>query len=176
MPLELEGNMLQLISKMGEVLTNLCESALSNMEIRKELRGFDLILYDADVCSVLVGELLGIPRVEILTNAPNMPFGFNHMIPMPVSYVPQFFTRFTDKMTFVERMMNLGEYIGSQLFMRLVFARPMNALKAKYNITPERSYQEAVGDAELVIITADFALEYPQPLLPGRKSILFGVE
>ena len=160
---------------MGEVLANLCDSALSNTDIRKELRGFDLILYDTDVCAALVGELLGIPRVEIVTNAPNMPFGFPHMIPMPVSYVPQLFTGFTDKMTFLERLLNLGAYLGSQLFMLLVFARPMNALKVKHNIKPERSFQEAVGDAEMVIITADFALEYPQPLLPGMKSILINI-
>ena len=43
----------------------------------------------------------------------------------------------------------------------------MNALKVKYNINPERSFQESAGDAEMVLITADFALEYPQPLIPG---------
>ena len=47
----------------------------------------------------------------------------------------------------------------------------MNALKVKYNTKPERSFQETAGDAEMVIITADFALEYPQPLLPGIKSV-----
>ena len=51
--------------------------------------------------------------------------------------------------------------------MELAISGMMNGLKEKYNITPERSYQEAVFDAEMVIITADFALEYPQPLLPG---------
>jgi len=169
-PLELEGNKIQLLTKMSEVLAVLCESALSSTKILKELEGFDLILYDTDVCAALVGEVLGIPRVELVTNAPNVPFIFPHMIPMPVSYVPQLLTGLTDKMTFVERVLNLGAYLGGQLFMHIVFARPMNALKVKYNIKPKRSFQETVGDAEMVIITADFALEYPQPLLPGIKS------
>ena len=73
-------------------------------------------------------------------------------------------------MTFVERVMNLGAYLGIKLATKLVTGRAMNALKVKYNIKPERDYQEIVGDAEMVIITADFALEYPQPLLPGMKS------
>jgi len=38
-------------------------------------------------------------------------------------------------------------------------------LSIKLNL--EKSYQEAIGDAELVLIAADFELEYPQPLLPG---------
>ena len=43
----------------------------------------------------------------------------------------------------------------------------MGSLKEEYNITPGKSYQEAAGNAELVLFLADFALEYPQPLLPG---------
>lgn len=43
----------------------------------------------------------------------------------------------------------------------------MNNIKIKYNIKPEQSLWEAQNEAELCIITADFALEYPQPLLPG---------
>ena len=72
-------------------------------------------------------------------------------------------------MTFVERAMNLAAFFGWRLFDLLVCGREMNALKIKYNIKPEQSFQEAVGSAELVLITADFALEYAQPLLPGRK-------
>ena len=92
-----------------------------------------------------------------------------HMIPMPVSYVPQLLTGFTDKMTFMERVMNLGAYLGGLVMTNLAFARPMNALKVKYNIKPERDFKEALRDAELILITADFELEYPQPLLPGMK-------
>ena len=51
----------------------------------------------------------------------------------------------------------------------LLFGSIMNNLKVKYNIKSERSYEEAVGGAELVLIAADFALEYPQPLLPGMN-------
>ena len=46
----------------------------------------------------------------------------------------------------------------------------MDALKVKYNIKPERSFEEALADAEMVIIGADFAVEYPQPLLPGMTA------
>ena len=168
--IDLEGRKLQFLLKMSETLTGLCDGQLSSMEILKGLKGFDLIVSDSSSpCAALVGEFLDIPRVEILPAPPNVPFAFPHMIPMPVSYVPQLLTGFTDKMTFMERVMNLGAYLGVKLGQNLALGRAINALKVKYNITPERSYQEAVGDAELVIITADFALEYPQPLLPGKK-------
>ena len=118
-------------------------------------------------CGPLAGELLGIPRVEIFLLPPNLLLGVYHMKPMPVSYVPQLLTGFTDKTTLMERVINLGAYLSGKLFVSLTYDRIMNALKVKYNINPERSFQESAGDAEMVLITADFALEYPQPLIPG---------
>ena len=168
---ELEGQKIQYFLKLSELLAGICEAVLNSTEVLQELQGFDLIVYGStSFCGALVGELLGIPRVEIYTNSPNMPLGFPHMIPMPVSYVPQLLTGFTDEMSFLERVVNLGAYVGGQLLMNLAVERPMNALKVKYNIKPERSFQETIGDAEMVLITADFALQYPQPLLPGEKS------
>ena len=87
-----------------------------------------------------------------------------------MSNVPQTLAVFTDKMSFMERVMNLIVYLGGHLFMNVINGRGMDALKIKYNIKPERSFHETVGNAVLVIITADFALEYPQPLLPGMKK------
>ena len=166
--LQLEGRKLQFFFKFSETLVSLCEAALNSTEVFNKLKGFDLIVYDTlAFCAVLIGQKLGIPRIEILPAPPNAPASFMHMMPMPVSYVPQLFTGFTDKMTFMERAVNLGAYLGGLAMINLRFGRPVNALKVKYNIKPERSFQEAVGDAEMVLITADFALEYPQPLLPG---------
>ena len=163
----IEGRKLQFLWKVNEAVADLCENALSSENVLKELQGFDLIIHDnIAICGALVGELLGIPRVEILTVPPNAPFGINHMIPTPVSYVPQLLLGFSDKMTFMERVVNMGAYLGLLLATKLK-DRAMNALKVKYNIKPERSFQETVGDAEMLLIAADFAVEYPQPLLPG---------
>ena len=175
--LEMEEKWLEALSKGRQLHTDLCEAILNNTKLLGEIKGFDLIVYDGPItlCAPLVGELLDIPRVEILIAAPNFPFGINHMIPMPVSYVPQAMLGFTDKMTFLERVINLLAYLSTQALLGPVVWSPMNALKVKYNIKPERSFQETVGDAEMVIIAADFALEYPQPLLPGMSFILNGV-
>ncbi|XP_078350006.1 UDP-glucuronosyltransferase 2C1-like [Oculina patagonica] len=171
--LELEGNKIQVLLKLNEILPALCEGVPNDTEVLNKLKGFDLIVYDTVAFGgVLVGELLGIPRVEIMPISPNNPFGlYFHMIPMPVSYVPQLLMGFTDKMTFVERVLNFGLYNAMKLFMYIIFERSMNALKVKYNINPEKSFQQAVSDAELVIIGADFALEYAQPLLPGNIMV-----
>ena len=170
-PLELEGTKLHYMFKVSEVLAGSCEAVLNNTEVLDALQGFDMIVYDTlAMCAALVGELLGIPRVEIYPLAPSFTLSVIHMIPIPVSYVPMIVLPFSDRMTFLERVINCGAYLGAQLLMHVKFAGKMNALKTKYNIKPERSFQEALRDTELVIITGDFALEYPQPLLPGLNS------
>ena len=169
--LEIEGSKLNFVLKVSEIQITMCERFLQSTELQEKLKGVDMIVYDslATCPATMLGERFDIPRVEILPLPLTAAFAFNHMVPMPVSYVPQLFTGFSDKMNFVERVMNFGAYFGGKFFMYLVCYRHMNALKVKYNINPERSFQEAVGKAELLISTADFALEYAQPLLPGRK-------
>ena len=170
--LEIEGSKLNYLLKMSEIQFTMCARFLQSTELQENLKGFDVIVYDslAACPATMLGERFDIPKVEILPLPLTAPFAFNHMVPMPVAYVPQLPTGFSDKMNFVERVMNLGAYLGGKLFMYLVYYRPMNALKVKYNINPERSFQEAVGNTELLISTADFAVEYVQPLLPGKKN------
>ena len=169
---EIEGRKFEKLRKGPETFAGLWEGALNDTELLNELNGFDLIVYDSMAfCGPLVGERLSIARVEILLFQPNLLLDVYHMAPMPISYVPQLVTGFTDKMTFMERFMNLGAYLSGRLFVSLKYERILNALKVKYHIKPQRSSKETVGDAELVLITADFALEYPQPLLPGMNGM-----
>ncbi|KAJ7354802.1 UDP-glucuronosyltransferase 1-1 [Desmophyllum pertusum] len=144
-----------------------CDSLLNDTELLQDLTNFDLIVHEHFAfCSVLVAELLGIPRVIIVSDSPNSGLSPYFKIPLPVSYVPSRFSSFTDKMSFIERLVNLGMHIFSQVVSHVLFARSMSPLKDRYNITPEISYHEAFGNAELVIFHADFAFEYAQPLLP----------
>lgn len=160
---------MQAYARLVEFQNALCEGVLNSTEMLKEVKNFDLLVYDspAGMCGVLVSELLNIPRVQIQYH-PNSPFGFDNMIPMPVSYVPGLFSGLSDEMTFMERIINLLSYLLIKTFwIDLVYSSAMNDHKIKYKIKPGKSYQDSIGDAELVLIEADFALEYPQPLLPG---------
>ena len=173
--LEMEGSRMEGYTRLVEFQNALCEGVLNSTEMLKEVKNFDLLLYDspAGMCGVLVSELLSIPRVQIQAH-PNSPFGFDNMIPMPVSYVPGLFSGLTDEMTFMERIINLLSYLLIKTFwIDLVYSSAMNDHKIKYKIKPGKSYQEAIGDAELVLIAADFALEYAQPLLPGMCNNVY---
>lgn len=169
----IEEGILRLIINMFELQRVTCEQLLNNTELLQSLRNFDLIVNEAaSPCSVLVADLLGIPHVVILPVSPNIPMSPFFQIPLPLSYVPlHAMTSFTSEMSFTQRLINVGVYVLSQLALHFMFARSMIPLKKKYNITPDISYSEAVARFELVIIEADFALEYPQPLLPCLRNV-----
>jgi len=164
----IEEGMLKALFKLTELRRVDCEHLLNNTELLQSLRNFDLVVYEgAALCSVLVADLLDIPRVLIFPVSPNVPTSPFLQIPLPVSYVPIHMTSFNSKMSFTQRLMNSGVYIFSLFATHFMFTTSMSSLMEKYNITPEISYQEAMANYELLIIEADFALEYPQPLLPG---------
>lgn len=169
----IEGGIMRGVINMKELQRVLCEHLFNNTELLQDLRNFDLIVYEGSaLCTVLVAELLGIPRVVIIPGSPNIGMSSYLKVPLPVAYVPLQMTVFTSEMSFTQRLVNFGLYIVSQLALHALFARSMSPLKDKYNITPEISYHEALGNVELAIFQADFALEYPQPLLPGLYSII----
>lgn len=148
-----------------------CELMLNNTDFLSDLKGFDLMVHDSmELCSVMLAQYLGIQRVEVIPASPNGFFAWAHMIPMPVSYIPQVVPGYSDKMTFLQRVVNLGASVSTGWF-QFVLSQTMNNIKIKYNIKPEQSLWEAQNEAELCIITADFALEYPQPLLPGNIMV-----
>ena len=164
----MEGKIWKTINRLHEMQRVNCEYMLNDTVLLQELKKFDLIVYESfSFCAVLVSELLGIPKVIIFSGPPNGPGTFAHNVPHPISYIPAPMTLFTSEMTFLQRLMNFGTYKLTQSAEQVLIARYMGSLKEEYNITPGKSYQEAAGNAELVLFLADFALEYPQPLLPG---------
>lgn len=171
----IEEGMFRAVIKLTEFQRVTCEQLLNNTELLKELRNFDLIVYEASsACSVLVSHLLDIPNVVIFPFSPNVLGSSYFKIPLPLSYVPlHAVTTFTSKMSFTQRLMNVGLYVFYQFALHFMTDTPMVHLKEKYNIAPEISYSEAVANFELLIIAADFALEYPQPLLPGLYITYF---
>ncbi|XP_078344951.1 2-hydroxyacylsphingosine 1-beta-galactosyltransferase-like [Oculina patagonica] len=168
----LEENKYMIGWNMNRIQLVMCECLLNSSELLQELKSFDLILFDSTApCGVLLSQVLDIQTVIIVIGPPNYAFAIYHMVPLPLSYVPMRGSEFTSKMTFMQRVGNVGMYGLIKVLLNLLFVRPWDALKVKFNIKPERNFQEGYGDAEMVIFLADFALEFPQPLLPGNIMV-----
>lgn len=164
----LEGNKHLIGWNAFKLHVTMCECLLNSKELLQELRDFDLIVYDSfGPCAVLLSGRLRLSKVAISITPPNNPFSIFHMVPMPLSYVPIQQSGYSSNMTFIQRAVNVVSYCLMQALFEILYVRSYHALMAKFNISAERSFRERFGDAELVIFLADFAMEYPQPLLPG---------
>ena len=150
-------------------LVTVCECILNNTELHRDLQGFDLLVSDALFCGPILSDLLEIPRVELCPVPPRTGYvSFARNFPAPPSYVPVMMSGNTKRMTFLQRVKNVLMYGIQSLVFSVIFPMPFNSLKIKYNIKPERSFLQAAADYELILILADFAIDYPQPLPPCK--------
>ena len=147
----------------------LCESILNNTDLIHDLKRFELLVADALFCGPILSDLLEIPRVELCAFPPRVGMAaLLRNIPVPPSYVPVFLSRNTDHMTLLQRVKNVLVYGLQRVLLDLFFMRPFNNLKTKYHIKPERSIWKAAADYEMLLISTDFAVEYPHPLMPCK--------
>ena len=82
----------------------------------------------------------------------------------------------TDRMTFLQRLQNvLGYYYYTIMHFHLGAANfaKYDKLKVKYNIKPEISTLESHKQALLYFMHGSFGLEFPRPLQPNIKYVLY---
>ena len=164
----LEGNKYSVGWDFHKVQLVMCECLLNSSALLQELRNFDFLVLDSHAsCGVLLSEFLDIPNVMVVIGSPNDILSVYRKGPLPLSYIPMRGSGFLSNMTFVQRVATLLDYCFISLLMDLFFIRTMNEVKVKFNINPEKSFSDSYADSALVIYLADFALEIPQPLLPG---------
>lgn len=105
----------QLVSKDQDLCLAYCDGALNSPELDKLQHGkFDVMLADPIYpCSEILAEKLDIPLVYTLR------FSIAHIaermcgqIPAPPSFVPGAMSKFTDKMSFTERILNMLFYLS----------------------------------------------------------------
>ena len=141
-----------------------CRALITYVKLhREELSKFDLMFRDTPPeCGAIVSEMLGIPRIDI---RPGMTMRLYKDISV-VSYIPDIFSSNTDKMSFVERVANLISHMLTQVTIYQYYAR-FDGLRKEFGVQEQRSFEDSLNNVEVVIITGHFALEYPQPILPG---------
>ena len=134
---------------------------------QEEFKRFDLLFGDSPPdCHVIIAEFLVLPRIDIkpaYVMRVQMELGL-------VSYIPSITSsKSGSKMSFMERLQNLFSF-GSMKASGIYHFTRFGELKAEFNITPERYFQASIHMAEMTLIMGHFALEYPQPILPGIEG------
>ncbi|KAM9785562.1 UDP-glucuronosyltransferase 2C1-like [Neosynchiropus ocellatus] len=151
--------------------TAMAHQALTIMENKTltqqlENAAYDVILTDPVFPGgVLLGHYLKLPMVF------NVRWIFNgdghfSIAPSPLSYVPQLFSHFTDKMGFFERVSNVIYHI-ILLYMRAYVSNPpYQAVCDKY-FGPEVTVLQLMREADLWLMRVDFTFELPRPTMPN---------
>lgn len=102
-----------------------CESMLKNKQLMGTLRdaAFDAVLLDPmSLCGDLVADVLGLPLIISLRFSFGAVLERNcgHM-PAPPSFVPLPPLSYSDRMTFRERLVNMGTYVSTSVVSTLVW-------------------------------------------------------
>ncbi|XP_030647781.1 UDP-glucuronosyltransferase 2A2 isoform X5 [Chanos chanos] len=144
--LELYMKSYQIIGKDLDLCLVYCDGLLKSESVMDKLRKgrYDVLFVDPIFpCSELVAETLDIPIVYTLRlSIANTMERLCGQSPAPPSYVPGAMSKFTDKMTFSERIWN----------------RPT-------------SFCEMMGKADIWLIRTYWDFEYPRPLVPNFKYV-----
>ncbi|XP_038574589.1 UDP-glucuronosyltransferase 1A1-like [Micropterus salmoides] len=144
------------------------EHLLFNASIISHLaqQKFDAVLTDPVVpTGSLIARKLGIPTINLLRGIPCSLDMHSTGCPSPPSYVPRFFTGYTDRMSFKERTFNTLVALLEPLLCRLLFWHFDNI--AYEFLGEEVGVAEVLSDSAIWLQRIDFALELPRPLMPN---------
>ncbi|XP_039651700.1 UDP-glucuronosyltransferase 2A1-like isoform X1 [Perca fluviatilis] len=141
---------------------------LDDQELMRNMKDsrFDLVL--ADPCwggGVILAKYLNLPLVY---NVRWVIAGEGHLdiAPSPLSYIPITGSGSTDKITFFQRVKNIGLHlltlIQNQLVTKLVYQKMCD----KY-LGPNNDFHQLVLDADIWLMRMDFVFEFPRPTMPN---------
>ncbi|XP_053720665.1 UDP-glucuronosyltransferase 2B1-like [Synchiropus splendidus] len=155
-------------AKLHEKSSNLLEALLENKNLVKSLKeeNYDLVLTDP-----------GVPAGAILSHYLKIPLVFNvrwagkgdgHFVlaPSPLSYIPMTGTEFSDKMSFLERVVNMLVYFLGEYQFAKHFAPYYSDIINKY-LGTEMDYNSILQAADLWLMRVDFVFEFPRPTMPN---------
>ncbi|XP_023191363.1 UDP-glucuronosyltransferase 1-1-like [Xiphophorus maculatus] len=156
------------IQKIISFIHTTAESLLFNSSLISHLaqQNFDAVLTDPVVpTGLLIAHKLGIPTINLLRGVPCSLDMKASGCPSPPSFVPRFFTGFTDRMSFKERLINTLVALLEPLFCRLMY---WHFDQIAYDFLEEKvSVAELFAESAIWLLRIDFTLEFPRPLMPN---------
>ncbi|XP_071798862.1 2-hydroxyacylsphingosine 1-beta-galactosyltransferase-like [Asterias amurensis] len=157
-----------------DVFLGQCDDLLSDDLAIAKLRSeeFDMLVGDSgQICNPLLAQKLDIPFV-LCSNLPIIPAEYRlyYGVPADPSYIPEYTTRYTNEMTFFQRVHNVLSY-GVQDFLLRQYLEMYYPLKVKHNIKPEMSMLDSQRQAEIMFVNGNYPLETARPLNPNTVFI-----
>ncbi|KAM9323021.1 UDP-glucuronosyltransferase 1A1-like [Pholidichthys leucotaenia] len=154
--------------RMFNFIHTTAESLLFNDSLILHLaqQGYDAVLTDPVIpTGSLIARKFGLPTINLLRGIPCSLDMKAAGCPSPPSYVPRFFTGYSDKMSFKERVINTLVALLEPLFCKLLYWHFDNIA---YKFLGEKvGIAEVLSESDIWLLRTDFILEFPRPLMPN---------
>ncbi|XP_062372958.1 2-hydroxyacylsphingosine 1-beta-galactosyltransferase isoform X2 [Sardina pilchardus] len=143
-----------------------CDAVVGSAAVMAQLKQekFDLLLVDPnEMCGFVIAHILGVQYAVFSTG---LWYPAEVGAPAPLSYVPEFNSLLTDRMTLLQRVANTAVYLVSRFGVQYLVLPKYDRIMKKYNIQPAVSMHDLVQGSRLWMLCTDMALEFPRPTLP----------
>lgn len=148
-----------------------CQNLLKDSATLSFLREskFDALFTDpAMPCGVILAEYLKLPSAYLFRGFPCYLEHTYGQSPSPVSYVPRFYTKFSDHMTFPQRMANFIVNVMEKYLFYFLYSKyeVLASDLLKRDVSLPALHQNSVW-----LLRYDFVFEYPRPVMPNMIFI-----
>ncbi|XP_029930512.1 UDP-glucuronosyltransferase 1-1-like isoform X1 [Myripristis murdjan] len=170
--LEKMNNKVLRIWELRNFIHTTTESLLFNTSLISHLsqQRFDAVLMDPLIpTGGLVARKLGLPTINLLRWIPFSMDMKSAACPAPLSYVPRFYTRFTDKMNFRQRVLNTLMSLLEPLLRHLLYS-PFDQTASKF-LGEDVTIADVLSDTAIWLMRTDSILDFPRPLMPNMVFV-----
>lgn len=143
-----------------------CDAVVGSVEVMRRLKEakFDLLLVDPnEMCGFVIAHILGVQYAVFGTG---LWYPAEAGAPAPLSYVPEFNSLLTDRMTLPERIANTAVYLVQRIGIQYIALPKYDRIMKKYGVQPQVAMNDLVQGSRLWMLCTDLALEFPRPTLP----------
>ncbi|KAL1764296.1 UDP-glucuronosyltransferase 1-9, partial [Sigmodon hispidus] len=145
-----------------------CTSLFQDKKLVEFLKqsAFDAIFFDPfEVCGFIDAKYLSLPSVVFTRYFLCYYFEMGTQCPSPLSYIPRLFSKFTDTMTFRERLSNIVFYLEESVFCHYLF-ETATEMASEVLQTPV-TMDDLVSQVSIWLLRTDFVLDFPRPVMPN---------
>ncbi|KAM9792846.1 2-hydroxyacylsphingosine 1-beta-galactosyltransferase [Neosynchiropus ocellatus] len=143
-----------------------CDAVVGSTEVMTRLKEakFDLLLVDPnEMCGFVIAHILGVKYAVFSTG---LWYPAEVGAPAPLSYVPEFNSLLTDRMSLFQRITNTAVYLVQRFGVHYIALPKYDRIMKKYGVTPQVAMADLVQGSRMWMLCTDMALEFPRPTLP----------
>ncbi|XP_030207866.1 2-hydroxyacylsphingosine 1-beta-galactosyltransferase [Gadus morhua] len=143
-----------------------CDAVVGSAEVMARLKAeqFDLLLVDPnEMCGFVIAHILGVKYAVVSTG---LWYPAEVGAPAPLSYVPEFNTLLTDRMSLGQRITNTAVYLVQRFGVHFIALPKYDRIMRRHGVTPRVAMADLVQGSQMWMLCTDLALEFPRPTMP----------